>query len=667
MAADYGRIIAPGLSGFSFRFNGRVMKIPRIVLATLLALAFPVSSAAAMQWVRAGLYGADVRAMVIDPRNPDRIWLGTSNGEIYRTDDGAASWAPVRESIPFPGYTVDNLLMDSEGRLWAATWGLWGGGAVAFSADGGETWTRRDKGLENVSIRAFAIDPRNPDSMVAGGLNGVWKSSDSGRSWRKISEHVNVESLAIDPRRGDTIYVGTWRQAWRSDDGGANWKHIAEGMVLDTDVFNIHIDPRSPDSVWIATCGWVYNTKNRGDLWTRYRDGFENRRVHDIVTDPTRPDIVYAGSVAGLYRTTDAGKNWSLLSRDNLVINTILVDPRRPDRILLGTEGDGVYVSTDRGKTFNRSSSGLYNLKITSVVPDPSTRGTLYAVVYFGGAASGIWKSADAGRGWERLSEQGLPEVRSLIVRKDGTPRFLAGTERGIWISMDGVQWKSAEPSGYPIRVDRLVAWSEARLFAATSEGVYTSRDGGASWYRLGQLEERTADVALGRFGGQPALYALTSAGVRVFDGRNWVPIEGAPEKGHRLAVRSTEQGELVMVSGFGGVKAGLIGREPRWSPREAVDGRKWSGVVDGTTYERELVVLFDPARREMLVSGGRGGEWTPLNAPVATSQSLMSVARDPFDPSTLYISTAGQGVFIYRAPSSSPAAARAAAAGGSK
>lgn len=644
------------------------MKKPGLLSAALLLLLFfPAVSHADMQWVRAGLYGADVRAMVIDPRNPDRIWLGTSNGEIYRSEDGATSWDPVRQSIPFPGYTVDNLVIDSEGHLWAASWGLWGGGALAYSDDGGASWTRRDQGLEKVSIRAFAIDPENPASMVAGGLDGVWKSTDSGRTWEKISEHVNVESLAIDPRNGDTIYVGTWRQAWRTDDGGKNWKHIAEGMVLDTDVFNIHIDARDPDSVWIATCGWVYNTKNRGDLWTRYRDGFENRRVHDIVTDPKDPNIVYAGTVAGLYRTIDAGKNWAIYSKENLVINTILVDPRRPDRIILGTEGDGVYVSRDRGRNFERSSSGLYNLKITSVVPDPSTRGTLYAVVYFGGAASGIWKSANHGRDWSRLSEHGLPEVRSLIVRRDGTPRFLAGTERGIWISMDGVSWKSAEPSGFPLRVDRLVAWSEARLFAATSEGVYTSRDGGAAWYRLGELQQRTADVALGRYAGEPALYALTSAGVRVFDGRRWIEISGAPEKGRRIAVRSSEQGELVMVAGFSGVSAGLVGENAEWTPVQGPRGKEWEEVIDGTTYERELVVLFDPDRRELLVSRGGSPDWTPLYAPVQSSQSLMSVSTDPFDASTLYVSTAGQGVFIYR-PSAAPSpSVRAAAGGGSK
>lgn len=638
------------------------------VLYLVLSLSLLTATSVSASWTRAGLYGADVRAMATDPADPDRLWLGTSSGEVYVSTNGGSSWTPVREGIPFPGYVVDNLLIDRAGRLWASAWGVWGGGVVAVSEDGGRTWSRRDDGVTEVSIRAIAVDPQNEKNLVLGGLNGVWKSTDDGRSWKKVSEHVNVESLAIDPRKPQTVYVGTWRQAWRTDDGGKSWKKIDNGMVLDTDVFNIHLDPRNPDSVWVATCGWVYNTQNRGDLWTRYRDGFENRRVHDIVTDAQNADIVYAGTVAGLYRTIDAGKSWSRISDDKLVINSIMVDARRPNRILVGTEGDGVYVSNDRGKSFVRSSNGLYNLKITSVVPDPSEKGTLYAVVYFGGSSSGIWKSADSGRNWARISDEGLPEIRSLVIRRQGSPKFLAGTERGIWTSVNGKSWKSAEPAGHPMRVDRIVAWSEARLFAATSEGVMTSRDGGTSWYRLADMKERTVDVALGRFGGQPALYALTTSGVRLFDGAEWRPIAGAPEKGRRIAVRPDREGELLMVAGFDGVAAGLVSREATWKPVRTPGGASWKEVLDGTTYERELVVLFDRARREMLLSSAQTPEWTSLAAPVEPS-GLMGVSYDPFEPGTLYLATTGQGIFIYRPQSPGASAARpaAAAAGGSK
>src|SRR5512140_907049 len=224
----------------------------RKLLVTLVVLL--LATPAFAQWRRAALYGADVRALVVDPKEPDTLYLGTSGGELYVSTDGAKSWTNPFHAIPFPGYVVDSLVVDREGRLWAACWGLWGGGVIAVSDDRGQSWTRRDAGLEDFSVRAIAVDPRDDNFIVVGGLSGVYRSTDGGRSWQKISDQINVESVAIDPRNNDRIYVGTWRQGQRTEDGGKSWKLINDGMVLDTDMFQIFIEPDNPDSLWVATC-----------------------------------------------------------------------------------------------------------------------------------------------------------------------------------------------------------------------------------------------------------------------------------------------------------------------------------------------------------------------------------------------------------------------------
>src|ERR1043166_6268856 len=179
-----------------------------LVLLAILLSASPLFA----QWRRAALYGADVRALIIDSSNPDTLYLGTTGGEVYVSHDGAKTWESPRHGVPFPGYIVDSLVLDRNGRLCAACWGLWGGGVIAVSDDGGRTWTRRDAGLEDFSVRAIAVDPRDANFVVIGGLTGVYRSTNSGQSWEKISDQINVESLAIDPRTHDRIYVGTWRQ-----------------------------------------------------------------------------------------------------------------------------------------------------------------------------------------------------------------------------------------------------------------------------------------------------------------------------------------------------------------------------------------------------------------------------------------------------------------------
>jgi photosystem II stability/assembly factor-like uncharacterized protein len=616
-----------------------------LILFVLFLSATPLAA----QWRRAGLFGADVRALIVDPAHPDTLYLGTSGGEVYVSHDGAKSWTNPRYGIPFPNYIVDNLVLDRQGTLWAASWGLWGGGVIAVSNDSGRTWERRDSGLEEFSVRAIAVDPNDANFVVVGGLTGVYRSRNAGRTWDKISEQINVESLAIDPRSQDRIFVGTWRQGWRTDDGGKVWKQVAEGMVLDTDMFHITIDPSKPDNVWVATCGWVYNSQNGGDNWTRYRDGFNNRRIHDVDIDPCDKDVVYAGSVAGLYRTEDQGKSWYVVTDESLVINSVVLHPQRPQRIVLGIEGDGVYLSNDRGKTFQRTSDGLHNLRITNIAPDPFKKNRVYASVVFGGNASGIYRSDDAGQTWVKASRTALPEVLSLTIatEADADVKFLAGTEKGFFYSNDAQEWTQAEPSSFPIRVEKVLRFNRSRAFAATADGVFTTRDSGKSWYRLAGAKNRAIDMAIASLGGTKALVAMTTAGVEVFDGTKWTTVAGAPAKGRTIAIRNIDGREHIFIAGAQGVHAGVINDAREWEAAEAPDAQ-FAAVHGGSRSSGQMLFLTSRAQREILVGEPTDGQnWMELTLPTRNAE-VTSVAPDPFTRERYYVATLGEGIYVY-------------------
>src|SRR5258708_40205793 len=100
-----------------------------LITLTILLTALPLCA----QWRRANLYGADVRALIIPPSNPDTLYLGTCGGEVYVSTDGAKSWQNPRGYIPIPSYFVYNLVLDRRGRLWADSWAAWGGGVITCS------------------------------------------------------------------------------------------------------------------------------------------------------------------------------------------------------------------------------------------------------------------------------------------------------------------------------------------------------------------------------------------------------------------------------------------------------------------------------------------------------------------------------------------------------
>ena len=623
------------------------------VFLLAIAVTLPVSA----EWRRAGLFGADVRSLAIDPEDPDLIFVGTSRGEVYVSTDGAATWTNRRKSKPFPEYVVDNLAIDRRGRLWAACWGLWEGGVIATSDDGGENWTRRDAGLEDFSPRALALDTSNAEHAIVGGLTGIHQTFDGGVTWTKISSQVNVESLAIDPRSPGRLYAGTWRQLFRSDDGGASWQRASKGMVLDTDVFSILIDPEKPDRLWASTCGWVYSSTDGGDAWTRFRDGFDNRRIHAVATDPVDRARVYAGSVAGLYRTEDGGKSWKRITDPAMVVNAIGIAPKRPDRIVLWTEGDGFYVSNDRGATFTRSSDGLRDVRATSIVADPDVSGRVYAAVVHGNAASGVWESADAGERWTRLSETQLPEILTLVVQTGDGARFVAGTEKGFYWSADGRTWQMAESPLIPVRVEKIVRYTEARMFAASAEGVYTSRDGGRNWRRLRGSSAKSIDITVGAFEGKPALYALNDDGLTMFDGAEWTAIAGAPEKARRLvAGRGVESGVLIFGTAAG-ARAGVV------------DRGSWVALADSEPLARRVAEASEIDRtilaiHEATVAPFSGRKaWQNLRLPVE-GRLVSSIASDPVAEERLYLATNGSGIFVF---GSNASASRLSALGGAR
>src|SRR6185436_6352553 len=212
----------------------RVARLSVGIAALVLLLDTP--SLVAQSWVPVGPPGGDVRGLAADPRDPRRVYLGTSDGVLYRSEDAGLRWQRLSPGFPKRGMSLDSLVVDARGVLYIGYWSLNdNGGGVARSTDGGRTVAVLP-GMDGQSVRTLAVAPSNANILVVGTMTRVFRSMDAGRSWQAISPADDgdiryLHSVAVDPQNPDVLYIGTWHLPWKTTDGGRNWAPINAGMI----------------------------------------------------------------------------------------------------------------------------------------------------------------------------------------------------------------------------------------------------------------------------------------------------------------------------------------------------------------------------------------------------------------------------------------------------
>lgn len=427
------------------------------------------------QWEVTGPWGGDVRSLVASPSDSSVLYLGTSDGQIFRSKDGARTWQRLHPGLERRGLSVDHIVIDPRNpkTVYAGAWAVARDeqGGVFRSEDGGEHWKVLE-GTKGLSVRSLTMAPSDSSFLIAGSanddpkLNGVFRSTDAGKKWERISpvgdkEIRNIESVAIDPRNTNIMYIGTWHLPWKTTDAGASWKQTgykAVGMIDDSDIFGISVNPVNAEQVYINACSGIYRSASAGEKWAKIPGiPFSARRTYKLLVHPSNPKIIFAGTSEGLWRSKDDGKKWMLLTSKTLVIRSIVVTPDNPNRVLIATDDLGIRTSENLGDDFADSNIGFINRHVLAIMPDATERGRLLASVFHDGSGGSVFASLDGGQNWQSSS------------------RGLAG--RDVF-------------SFYQMPNDPNV------IYAGTNSGVYRSNDRGSSWSFTGVEQVNKADKA---------------------------------------------------------------------------------------------------------------------------------------------------------------------------
>jgi photosystem II stability/assembly factor-like uncharacterized protein len=295
--------------------------------------------------------------------------------------------------------------------------------------------------------------------------------------------------------------------------------------------------PSQPYTFYIGVCnGGVWKTTDAGRTWKPIFDSQPTGSIGSLVVAPSDPNVLYVGSGEGLgrpdlsvgdgvYKSTDAGKTWTHLGlRDGQQIPNIAVDPGNANRLFVAVAGHpygpneerGIYRSTDGGQSFQKVLFKDVNTGGNDVDIDPSNPNIVYATLWeerqgpwenaqWRGTGGGIYKSTDGGSTWKPLTN-GLPQNGAL-------------TQANLAVAPSNAK-----------RVYAAVAVNAATSF-------YRSDDAGETWTQITQDNRPT-----GRIGGgdlpvpivnpkdaDMVISASTVAYKSTDGGKSWVPFKGAP------------------------------------------------------------------------------------------------------------------------------------------
>ncbi len=248
------------------------------------------------------IYSADGMEAAVDPINPDRVYVAYQYGQLLKSVNA--------------GKNFSSMINKSK-----------------TNEDGG--W-----------VTPYIISPNSPNIIYAGYKN-VWKTTDYGSNWSKISNfssYRTLVALAISKSNPDVIYAANYSNLMVTKDGGATWTTILSSNQAIT---YIDVHPTNPDRVWVTLSGYSDGNKvmeYNGSEWTNLSGNLPNVPVNCIVYQQDSPDRIYVGTDIGVFYTDYSSKIWEQFGTGlpNVIVNELDIH-NGAKKIRAATYGRGIW------------------------------------------------------------------------------------------------------------------------------------------------------------------------------------------------------------------------------------------------------------------------------------------------------------------------------------
>src|SRR5258708_79804 len=199
------------------------------------------------------------------------------------------------------------------------------------------------------------------------------------------------------------VHVPAFTTALMAGPPGPKPKGIPKTHLKPCIIFmTITVDQNDASHIFASACSGIYHSSNGGASWTKSKGIPKDslRTVH-ILQDPKRPHTVYAATTEGLWKTSNDGAAWRLVTPASWSILSMIIDPEKSDRLILGTERLGIQVSDNGGQTYRASHPGFSHRGIVDAATDPQHPEP--ALVVLTSSFQPLLETRDAGRTWTPL------------------------------------------------------------------------------------------------------------------------------------------------------------------------------------------------------------------------------------------------------------------------
>ena len=291
---------------------------------------------------------ASIGAVTIDPTNNDVVWVGTGESNprndvsygdgLYKSTDGGEHWtnAGLQGTKYISRIVVDprnhnHVVVAALGDVFADSHDR----GIYVTDDGGKTWRQTLYVGPESGASDLAMSARNPSVLYAGiwqfqrrpwtftsggDLDGLYKSTDGGESWTKLTGHglpagiTGRVGVAVAPSDGNRVYAVIESKdgvLWRSDDGGSNWKMVSDDSRVDARFFyfsHVEVDPKNPNRVYAISFEVMLSTDGGQTFKPTAEDVHSD--FHAIWIAPNDPTRIVLGEDGGVVLTLDGGQNW---------------------------------------------------------------------------------------------------------------------------------------------------------------------------------------------------------------------------------------------------------------------------------------------------------------------------------------------------------------------